>query len=75
MKTYELNGETIVLQHIVNVSKVFEQETKRKDAPSIIKYCIGVKTVGRESGFIYSFEDESVAESTRQDLLTKLEKA
>ena len=70
MKTYEINGEVLVLQHIVNVSKVFEQRGKTTN-----RFCLGVKVIGRESGFIYDFDSQADAEATRTALIEKVEKA
>lgn len=68
MKTFEINGEVLVLEHIVNVSKVFKQKNQEK-------YCLGVKVIGRESGFIYDFDSQAQADTVREELIARVEKA
>ena len=67
MKTIEINGEVVVLQHVVNVSKIFTG----KDG----SHSLNIKSVGRESGFIFNFSTVEEAETVRADVLKAIDKA
>lgn len=74
MDLHEINGETLVLAHVVNVSKIFTQDSKDKTV-SAKRWMLGIKVVGRESGFLYDFNSQEDAEQARLELISKLKKA